>query len=317
MVKYSMDIPEKLKQVFGDRIKKDKNISLHLTLRTETVAALYLEAESGEDLKNAVQIASELSIPVFILGGGSNLAILKDRIEALVIRNMYVKKEIINDTEEYADVLFSGGYPMSRVVKETTEAGLSGFEYHLGLPGTIGGAVYMNSKWTMPVSYAGDSLISAQIMSKDGAIRTVNREYFEFAYDYSVLQKTREFFIEGVFRLKKEDPEVLKKRAQDSLRYRKETQPFGVNTGGCFFQNITEEDKVRNKLPTKSAGYLIDKAGLKGKKVGGYVVSDKHANFIINTGTGKPEDLKTILTEIKATIKEKYGVDLKEEVVVI
>ena len=312
-----MDIPEKLKRVFGERIKKDKNISPYLTLRTQTVVAFYIEAESKEDFENAVTIASELSLPVFILGGGSNLAILKDRIEALVVRNMYVKKKIISDTNEYSDVLYSAGYPMSRVVKETTEAGLSGFEYHLGLPGTIGGAVYMNSKWTRPVAYAGDTLISAQIMSKDGTIRTVDRDYFRFAYDFSSLQKTGEFFIEGVFRLKKADPEILKKRAQDSLKYRKETQPYGVNTGGCFFQNISEEEKVQNKLPTKSAGYLIDKAGLKGKKIGGYMVSDKHANFIINTGEGKPEDLKRMLNEIKTIIKEKYGVDLKEEVVVI
>lgn len=312
-----MDIPEKLKRVFGDRIKQDKNISPYLTLRTETVAAFYLEAESFDDFENAVQIAHESSLPVFILGGGSNLAILKDRIEALVLRNMYVKKEIIKDTDEYSDVLFSGGYPMSRVVKETTEAGLSGFEYHLGLPGTIGGAIYMNSKWTNPVSYIGDNLASAQLMSKDGIMRKVNRDYFEFAYDFSILQKTKELFIEGIFRLKKDDPEILKKRAQKSLAYRKATQPFGVNTGGCFFQNISEEEKAQNHLPTKSAGYLIDKAGLMGKKVGGYMVSDKHANFIINTGEGKPEDLKIILNEIKATIKEKYGVDLKEEVVLV
>lgn len=312
-----MDIPEKLKQVFGDRIKQDKDISPYLTLHTKTIAALYLEAESKEDWENAVKAAYNSSIPFFILGGGSNLAILKDKISALVIRNMYIKKEIVNETPEYSDILFSAGYPMSRVVKETTEAGLSGFEYHLGLPGTIGGAIYMNSKWTRPVSYVGDNLVSAQIMSKNGTIREVNRDYFQFAYDYSILQKTRELFIEGIFRLKKEDPEVLKNRAQESLKYRKETQPFGVSTGGCFFQNISEEEKVRNNLKTTSAGYLIDKAGLKGKRVGGFIVSDKHANFIINTGEGKPEDLKSMLAQIKQTIKEKYGVELKEEVVVI
>lgn len=312
-----MQIPEKLKEVFDDRIKQDKDISPYLTLRTKTVAALYLEAENKEDFINAVKLAHESATSFFILGGGSNLAILKDRIDALVIRNMYVKKQIIKDANEYSDVLFSSGYPMSRVVKETTEDGLAGFEYHLGLPGTIGGAMYMNSKWTHPVSYAGDSLISANILSKDGSIKTVNRDYFEFAYDYSILQKTGEIFLEGVFRLKKEDPEVLKKRAQESLAYRHKTQPFGVNTGGCFFQNISEEEKTRHNLPTTSAGYLIDKAGLKGKKVGGFVVSDKHANFIINTGGGKPEDLKVMLEQIKATIKDKYEVELKEEVVVV
>lgn len=317
MVKYCMDIPEKLKQAFGDRIKQNKDISPYLTLRTKTVAALYLEVETKEDLQTAIKRAHESSLPIFMLGGGSNLAILKDRIEALVIRNRYMKKEIVNETDEYANVLFSAGYPISRVVKETTESGLSGFEYHLGLPGTLGGAIYMNSKWTRPLSYAGDSLISADIMSKDGSIRTVDRDYFQFAYDFSILQKTKEIFVNGIFRLKKVAPEVLKKRAQESQAYRKETQPFGVNTGGCFFQNISKEEMKRNNLPTHSAGYLIDKAGLKGKSVGGFVVSEKHANFIINTGEGKPEDLKKLLYEIKSTIRNMYGVDLKEEVVVI
>jgi UDP-N-acetylmuramate dehydrogenase len=174
----------------------------------------------------------------------------------------------------------------------------------------------MNSKWTKNLSYIGDSLISAQIINLSGEERTVNRDYFEFAYDYSILQKTGELFLEGIFRLQKEDPQILEERAKGALEYRHKTQPFGVATGGCFFQNISEEEKKRLNLPTTSAGYLVDKAGLKGFKIGAFQVSDIHANFIINTGEGKPEDLHNMLDHIKQTVEKKFGVKLKEEVIV-
>ncbi|HRN71369.1 MAG TPA: UDP-N-acetylmuramate dehydrogenase [Candidatus Woesebacteria bacterium] len=307
---------QKLIEHFGDRLKQNKDLSPYFTLKTKTVAQCYLEAESKEDIVNAISITSQENIPLFLLGGGSNTAVLSDIIQGLVLRNMYKRKEIIQETSEYADVLFSSGYMMSLVVRVTVQAGLSGFEYHLGLPGTLGGAIYMNSKWTKNLAYAGDNLISAQIVDTEGNEKTVNRDYFEFAYDYSILQKTGELFLEGVFRLQKEDTEVLQDRAENAQAYRKQTQPFGVATGGCFFQNITDAEKERLNLPTKSAGYLVDKAGLKGFQIGAFQVSDIHANFIINTGDGKPEDLQKMLHHIKSTVKEKFGVDLKEEVVV-
>src|SRR5690606_29157554 len=141
------------------------------------------------------------------------------------------KKAIIKETDEYVHMLFSSGYPMARVVKETTDAGYEGFEYHMGLPGTIGGAIYMNSKWTRPLSYIGDNLVSATLLDKDGKIKLVTRDYFDFAYDYSNLQKTKEIVMEATFLLKKSDPEELKERARSSLEYRKQTQPHGVSTG--------------------------------------------------------------------------------------
>jgi UDP-N-acetylmuramate dehydrogenase len=303
-----------LSEKIGKKVTSQKDISPYITIRTRVLAEYFVEVDTKEELINAVKIANDLHIPFFFLGGGSNLAILKNIIPGLVIRNMYSKKQIILSDDDHADVLFSSGYPMSRVVTETVKDGLSGFEYHLGLPGTIGGAIYMNSKWTKPTSYIGDNLISAEIMDHAGTVRTVDRSYFQFAYDYSILQKTKEIFIEGTFRLRHEDPEVLRLRSQEALAYRKATQPFGVATAGCFFQNITPEEKERLGLETTSAGYLIDHAGLKGKQIGAYIVSDKHANFVINQGNGTPEDLQTLLKLIKSTVKEKYGVHLKEEV---
>ncbi len=175
----------------------------------------------------------------------------------------------------------------------------------------------MNSKWTTPLNYIGDHLIFAHILDKDGNIKKVTRDYFNFAYDYSIIQETKEIILEAVFRLQKHYSEDLKERSKSALEYRKQTQPHGVSTGGCFFQNIGIEDAERLGFGTTSAGNLIDKAGLKGKEIGGFVVSDKHANFIVNTGEGKAEDLVQLLSFVKKTVKEKFDVDLKEEVVVV
>jgi UDP-N-acetylenolpyruvoylglucosamine reductase len=313
-----MSIIDSLNTSLGQgRIQQHKDISPYFTLKTKTAAEYYFEAESRDDLINAVRVAHELKLPLLLLGGGSNMAIVQDEIKGLVVRNMYQKKEVVQDTPDYVDLFVSSGYPMGRLVKETAEAGYEGLEYHLGLPGTIGGGIYMNSKWTKPVCYVGDVLLNATIIDREGNVKKVERDYFNFAYDYSILQETKEIVLEAVFRLKKKDPEVLKLHSQAALEYRKQTQPFGVATGGCFFQNISEEEKNRLGLETKSAGYLIDQAGLKGTQVGGFVVSDKHANFIINRGGGTPEDLRSILSLIKNKVKEKFGVELKEEVIVI
>jgi UDP-N-acetylmuramate dehydrogenase len=175
----------------------------------------------------------------------------------------------------------------------------------------------MNSKWTKPPIYFGDDLVYAYLVDNQGEIKRVDRDYFEFAYDYSVLQKTKEILLEGVFRLKKDDKKKIQERAAFALDYRKKTQPFGIASSGCFFRNISDEERVKLNLSTTSAGYLIDQAGLKGHAVGNFYVSPIHANFIVNRGGGKRADLIELVNTIKETVKKKFGVKLEEEVIVI
>ena len=306
-----------LEEVFGDRIKKDYNVSPYLTMKMQVIAQYYYEPTSVEEWQKIITTTDEHNIPFLVLGGGSNLAPFQGTIAGVVIRNRYMHMSTVDEFETHIDLKISSGYPMGHVVKETITRGLSGFEYHLGLPGTLGGAIYMNSKWTQPISYVSDTLLLGTLLDTDGDIREECKDYFEFAYDYSKLQHTGEIFLDGVFRLTKEDPQVLQMRAQESLAYRKKTQPIGVATGGCFFQNISESIQREHHLPTKSAGYLIDQAGMKGKRVGDFHVSEKHANFIINTGQGKPEDLQELMEQVKLAVREKFNIDLIEEVRVI
>ncbi|OGK23773.1 UDP-N-acetylenolpyruvoylglucosamine reductase [Candidatus Roizmanbacteria bacterium RIFCSPLOWO2_01_FULL_37_13] len=300
-------LKSKLESILGkDRIKKNFNLSPYLTLRTETTAEYYLEAETRQDLINAKKISLKLKLPLFILGGGSNLAILKKKLTGLVVRNKYIDKKI---KKKNGNILLtiSSGYPVSKLAKELADQGYEGLEYNYGLPGTIGGALYMNSKWIKPLSYTGDNLISANLVGKKGKIKVVDRSYFKFSYDQSILQKTKEILLEAVFKLKKTAPQITKQHTDFAMKYRKQTQPFGVFTSGCFFKNING----------KSAGKLIDQTGLKGKRVGKFHVSDKHANFIIHDGNGNPADLEKLLQLIKAEVKKQFGVKLEEEVIVI
>lgn len=315
-----MEDIQTLETILGTgRVKKDKDISPYLTLRTKTTAAYYFEAENEEDWVHVKLAVKKTGLPLIILGGGSNYAMVASVVPGLVVRNMYREMTILKDTADHVDIRVTSGYIVARLVRVTTEAGYAGFEQHLGLPGTVGGAIYMNSKWTRsnPPSYFGDFLIEAKLLDADGNIRIVDRDYFQFAYDYSILQKTHETVLEATFRLSKADPEELKKRSAEAQEYRRKTQPHGVSTSGCFFRNISQEEKTRLNLPTTSAGYLIDKSGLKNTRVGGFVVSDLHANFIINTGDGKPQDLVALLKRIKDTVKEKFDVQLEEEVLVL
>jgi len=299
------------------RVERNKNLFQYLTLRTKTVAEYFFDAKTREDLIKITTVRQEYNLPVFFLGGGSNLALVKNILNGLVVKNSYQKFEVISEDDNFVELLVSSGYPVSRLVQQTVEKGYEGFEYQKGLPGTVGGAIYMNSKWTRPVSYFSDSLINVNIVDAKGAERNEKKSYFQFAYDFSILQKTKEIVLEAVFRIKKVSPDVLAKRAKEAFEYRLKTQPFGVATSGCFFRNIPEKIKKEKNLPTTSAGYLVDKAGLKGYTVGDFIVSEKHANFILNKGNGKPEDLVKLVSIIKSKVKEKFGVELKEEVIII
>ncbi len=287
-----------------NKIVNNKDITGQLTMRVKTIAENYFEAKSREDLISILRASHEMKLPLHLLGGGSNLIFSEEKVPGLLVQNRYIKKELIKEDSEFALLSVSSGYPVNLLVSETISEGLSGFEYFAGLPGTVGGAIFMNSKWTKPPTFFGDSLVYAYILDKHGSIKKVDKDYFRFAYGFSLLQETDEILLEAVFRLEKKDSGELKAIAKQVIDYRNQTQPKGF-TNGCFFKNPEGQ----------SAGYLIDQAGLKGLTVGDFYVSDKHANFIINRANGKIEDLKKIIKIIKEKVRAKFGVELEEEVI--
>lgn len=308
---------QKLEEEFGQgRVKVDEPLSRHTTFQIGGPADFYFEANTVEELIEAVKVAEELKIPYFILGGGSNLLASDKGFRGLVIKNKSSRIKILKvrgkigmgmggTKMDVKDVLVEAdaGVPFNQLVRFTLEEGLAGLEEFLGLPGTVGGAVTVNAHWR-------DKRIQDFIVSK------------KFLND--------DILLSAVFDLKKADKDLLWDKAQQVLEYRQKKHPTGASAG-CIFKNIQKSEAVRIGTPnfTTSAGFLIEAAGLKGVKIANVQISPIHANFIVNLSTdplrreasktglggGKASDVLKLISLIKKKVKEKFKVDLKEEIV--
>lgn len=317
-------------QLFCDQLKGKvklvEPLARFTTFKIGGPADLFYEAKTTAELMHAISVAGRLNIPFFILGGGTNLLIADNGFRGLVIKNISAKiflrgiKGTMGKGESSSKTVFveaDSGVAMNKLVRFTLDEGLSGLEMHLGLPGTVGGAVFMNSKWTNPLGYVGDAVYQAKIITKKNEIKIVPRDYFHFGYDQSILQKTWETVISVVFSLSQGDKNKLWKIANESIYYRKKTQPQGVSSPGCTFRNITKAEALSIPTPnnTTSAGFLIEHAGLKSIRVGGAQISEDHANFIINFDHAKASDVLQLIEIVKSKVKERFGVLLIEEIV--
>lgn len=311
------DFIRHLETVFSGKIEKDVILAPYITLRTKARARWVIQITERSQWEPVLAACSQYHIPYLILGGGSNMALASEKFDGLVIRNQYTTISQEQQHDDHVLVTVGSGMVLTRFIQQMNAKGYGGLEFHFGLPGTIGGAVAMNSKWTHPEDAVGDSVDACTIAKPDGILRQEPREYFAFTYGWSKVQETGEIIIDVRFRLRYDDPQLLTQRSQEAMQYRASTQPKGMPTSGCFFKNITTEEQVTHQLPTRSAGYLIDQAGLKGIRKGAYVVSDKHANFILGDADGDPDDLRHLIEEIRDTVYQKFGIRLRDEVRVV
>lgn len=315
----------KLTQLFGDRLKENEPLGRYTTFKIGGTADLFVEVKTTEELKDAVIAARADDLPVFVLGGGTNIIIGDKGIRGLVIKNATSHitiagmkgnvKEGQNQGEVYVEA--DSGVPMNKLVRFTIEEGLGGLEMQLGLPGSVGGAVYMNSKWTNPVGYVGDVVYQAMILTPKNEVKMVPHSYFQFAYDTSSIQKTGDIVLTVIFALRRGNKDELWEIANRSIAYRRETQPQGVLSPGCTFRNISQAEALSVPTPnhTTSAGFLVDHAGLKGHSIGKAQISPVHANFIVNTGQATAVDVVQLIEAARAKVKEQFGVTLEEEIV--
>lgn len=288
-------------------------------------ADLFYEAKSVEALVEAVKQGRSLNLPITVLGGGSNVLIGDKGIRGLVIKNNTntiairgMKGKVEEGTARGSVfVEADSGVSFNKLVRFTVEEGLGGLEAHLGLPGTVGGAIFMNSKWTKPASYVGDAVYQVTILTPKNNVDVVDRSYFRFAYDTSIIQKTGDIVIRVVFALTPGDKEELWKVANESIAYRRECQPQGVKSPGCTFRNISKAQAIAAATPnyTTSAGFLVDRAGIKGKSIGDAQISPIHANFIINRGQATTHDVVELIELARSRVKKQFGITLQEEIV--
>jgi len=304
-VKFSKCLKEVFENLFetlGHDLKQNEKLAPHTTFGIGGEALLFYVARKPQDLIQAVLIAKECKIPFFVLGGGSNVLVSDSGFKGLVIKN---KCDKISLNEE--EISCQSGVLLDDLVSLGCENSLSGMEFAAGIPGTIGGAVYGNAGAFGKA--VGDVLTEAVILNSQGRVEKVQKGYFEFGYRESKLKKTKDILLSATFKLTRGEKEKIKKEIQRNLEERRKKLPQKEKSAGCFFKNVVENGK---KI---SAGFLLEQVGAKKIKEGDAAVFERHANILINLGKAKAEEVRRLANFLKRKVKEKFDIDLEEEVV--
>lgn len=259
-------------------------------------AKYFTTVQSIDDLRHALEWASQHKIPTFILGKGSNCLFDDRGFDGLVIHNKIAFLETPQPGHFYA----GAGYSYSLLGSQTARQGYTGLEFASGIPCSVGGAVFMNAGANGRETC--DSLVEVEYIHPDGHLETYPRGTLTFAYRSSPFQQMQGVIVAALFQLEKGDD--ARKKQIEIITKRKSSQPLQEMSAGCIFRNPEQAP----------AGKLIDEWGLKGLAVGDACVSNIHGNFIVNKGSASAEDVKQLIQLIKHKIKEQTGVALESEV---
>jgi len=304
------DFHDRLIAAFGsDRIARDAPLAPLTTFKVGGPADWLVHIHHTADLEPAVALAREAGLPVYVLGGGSNVLVPDAGLRGLVIRVHGGDVRQIDPVTVRADA----GVTINGLVRWTVNHGLAGLEAWAGTPGTVGGAIHGNAHFRGRL--ISELIVAVRLVTRGGIVQDVPQAEMEFAYDYSRLHRTREIVVSSDFRVSAGEPSALRATARESLAFRKRTQPLESPSAGCIFQN---PDPARERVPDgipASAGALVDRAGLKGARQGAARVSTTHANFIVNEGGATAHDIRMLIDRCKSEVKSQFGVVLREEIV--
>lgn len=280
-------------------IKENEPLSRHTTYRVGGLAKVMVIPKDIKALQTLIRTLKEHNTDWFVLGNGSNVLISDKVFNSVVIKlNSFNHLEIKEN-----EVLVGAGYSTIKLALETARLGLSGLEFASGIPGTIGGAIYMNSgayKKEMK-----DIVEAVYILKPDGNMVWLMNEEMQFEYRSSLLKKEKGYIcLEAKLHLKPGDKEEILSLIEDRRRRRFASQPLDMPSAGSVFKNPEH----------KAAWELIDECGLRGYKIGGAQISEKHANFVVNIGGAKAEDIKNLIDYAQEKVKKETGVELVREI---
>jgi UDP-N-acetylmuramate dehydrogenase len=295
-------IGTEIQRRIGVKTSRDEPLARFTTMRCGGPADLFATVHNAFELRALVRFARARAIPHVVLGRGSDVVIADAGVRGLVIQVRAEGSRIVDDR-----YTAEAGVQMARAATETQKAGLTGLEFGLAIPGTVGGAVWANAG--AHESDVASTLESARILRTDGSEEVVTADGLGFAYRDSRLKHPpsdgpAEIVVEATFRLTPADAATIKARLDEIRRWRAAHQPLGLPSAGSVFRNP----------PGDSAGRLIDVAGLKGRRIGGAVVSEKHANFIVNDGRGPASDVRRLADLVRAEVERIHGIRLAFEV---
>ncbi len=282
----------------GVRTSRDEPLARFTTMRVGGPAELLAVAHNAFELRALVKFARSRGLPLFVLGRGSDVVISDAGVRGLVIQNRAEGSRL--DGERF---IAESGLPMARAATETQRAGLSGLEFGLAIPGTVGGAVWANAG-AHDADIAG-VLEDANVLLPDGREARLATAALELTYRTSRFKRApAELVLGATFRLVPAHEATIKSRLDEIRRWRQTHQPLGLPSAGSVFRNPADD----------SAGRLIDEAGLKGAQEGGATVSEKHANFIVNDRRGTAADIRRLAERVQAEVEARFGVRLELEV---
>ena len=286
---------EKLKKLKVGKVVNNPKMSDYTTYKVGGNALALVYPNDVEDLIKLINKLKENKIKFKILGNGSNLIFSDETYEGVLLKLSEFNNLEINDTV----VTVGSGYNLVKLSLKTARMGLSGLEFAAGIPGTIGGAVFMNAgAYKMDMSYI---VSEVKVLTPDMTVKTLYNKDLDFHYRSSFLQKNKDYIcLEAKLVLKHGDVDKIMEVIADRKQRRLLTQPLEYPSAGSVFRN-PENDY---------AGRLIEELGYKGKNIGGAYVSEKHANFIINKNHATASDVRNLINEIKEKVKEKYGIEL-------
>lgn len=285
-------------------IKKKVSLKNFTTFRIGGPAKYFFVAKTKSDIISGISWAKDKKLPFFILGRGSNLLVADRGFDGLVIKIKNQKFKITSTNQNLKIIECEAGMLLNQVVGLAIKNNLAGLEWAIGIPGTVGGAIYGNAgafKRSMKEVVKEVEIFDV----KTGKIKKLKNKDCKFNYRDSIFKKKKNLIIlSAKLQLKKGSKNQIQKRLRKYLNYRKKTQPLNSFSAGSIFKNPNG----------KSAAELIDKAGLKGKKIGKAQISKKHPNFIINLGGARADQVLKLINLIKTRVKEKFNIELKEEI---
>lgn len=296
MLKTNANIEEKI--IFDEPMKK------HTSFKIGGTADEFIKVTNEEELNKAIKYAKVKNLKITILGNGSNLLVLDKGIRGLVIK-IDIQKLEIERKEKYAEIIVGSGYKTMALGIKLMNEELSGFEELSGIPGTIGGAIFMNAgAYGKEIK---DINISTICMDYDGNIFELSNKEQEFEYRSSIFNKKDYIILETKLKLEYGNKEEIKKKMDEYLASRKEKQPIEYPSAGSTFKR--QEGVITAKL--------IDECGLKGFSIGGAKVSEKHAGFIVNYDNATAKDVINLIKYVKEKVYEVYGIKIKEEIRIV
>jgi UDP-N-acetylmuramate dehydrogenase len=290
------------------RLRRGEPLAPYTTFKIGGPADLFYTAESADDLAGAITAARELNVPWFVLGLGANILVGDRGFRGLVIRNSARHFMFHDDGRLWVE----SGAVVGQLIPLAVERGWSGLEHYIGIPSTVGGALWQNLHFLSPAParertmFIAEVFDSCELLTEAGERRVAEADYMAFGYDTSVLHHTRDVALSATFRLTAQEPAAMHRIIQENLSWRGARHPW--------LEVHPSAGSIFKKIEGVGAGRLVDECGLKGFRHGGAQISHIHANIMINLGNATARDVRELTEIARTTVRERLGYELEPEI---